>query len=420
MPNTGRTPSLAIYRYKITASYVLDGNKYSIDNENINSLVIDYDFDTNNMPLIYMIANLSSRMVDMIIKNKDKGVFILNIQKATIDSITQDLWKDYINDTFIYFTEEDTSRVNTRNYSENKREKDPKYDDLYREIVIGLMSQKLVNSNMRTVTGMVDCPNMQSLAIYALGNDRPLVIEPFTNNVEIKGLMMPPSNTKAKSLKFLNKISTFYNYDYLYFMDFDRTYLLSREGKLVPRKGDPINTIMITLKDEFDVDNSSDPSIRSDGMYIDTAAKMARINVIGTSVELADYRDDTKMYTNIKSSKTIGGETEMEKYSTSGGVNFAKKTMTVRAPNDNISFITNRERVSNVYISFNKNDLDTSVLTPNKEYRLSTKELYPDKDYDGKYIIRSRKELFYRSSDGGSAEQFICNTQLLLEKSYEG
>ena len=357
-------------------------------------------------------------MIDMIVKNKDTGVFVLNIQKATINSQTSELWEDYINDTFVYFTEEDTSKTATRDYQDDSKDNTIERDDRYKEITIGLLSQKLVNANMRSVSGSIDCADMQSAAIYVIGDKRPLVIEPFTNNKAVTGLELPPVNSKAKGIKYLNSIATFYNYDYLYFMDFDRTYLISRSGKLVARKGDPISTVMITLRDEFDQD-SENISIRADGMYIDNSAKMAKIDVIGTSTEIADYRDRTKAYTDIKSSMTVGGEESMQIFDTNKK-NFVKKTMTVRAPNDNTNLVTNRERVSRIYLSVNKNDLDVSIFTPNKEYQVSTKEIYPDKDYDGKYILRNRRELFYRSTDSGSADQFICNTMLILEKAYEG
>ena len=50
MAITDRTPNLAVYRYRVTASYIVNNKKYPIDMENVKTVVIDYDFDKINMP----------------------------------------------------------------------------------------------------------------------------------------------------------------------------------------------------------------------------------------------------------------------------------------------------------------------------------------------------------------------------------
>ena len=94
MQNTD--PTNSIYRYRASGYYMLGQEKYNIDYTNIRSIVIDHDYDKNNMPLVYLILNISTKLIDTIIKNIERGVFILNIQKCIENSDMPDLWKDYI------------------------------------------------------------------------------------------------------------------------------------------------------------------------------------------------------------------------------------------------------------------------------------------------------------------------------------
>ena len=135
MQNTD--PTNSIYRYRASGYYMLGQEKYNIDYTNIRSIVIDHDYDKNNMPLVYLILNISTKLIDTIIKNIERGVFILNIQKCIENSDMPDLWKDYISDTFIYFAAEDINKTDSRDY-ENANEG---REDIYKELIFGLSMQ---------------------------------------------------------------------------------------------------------------------------------------------------------------------------------------------------------------------------------------------------------------------------------------
>ena len=63
--DTTNYPDSNIYRYKVTAKFILDGEVYDFDTFNIKSVVIDNDFENNNMPLIYMTASIDRKVVDL-------------------------------------------------------------------------------------------------------------------------------------------------------------------------------------------------------------------------------------------------------------------------------------------------------------------------------------------------------------------
>lgn len=398
-----------IYKYRANGYYMVGEDKNVIDYSNIKSIVIDHDYITNNMPLMYIILSLSTKVVDKIVKYKETGEFIINIQKTIDNSDTAELWEDYVNDTFIYFLAEDINKTDSRDYEAANDGR----EDIYKEITVGLLSSNLVNNNKKTVNGILNCNNMASAVAYTVGTDRPLVMEPFENNSSLKRLIMPPKNSVAKCIAYLNSIRTFYNTNYVYYMDYDASYLLSSNGKAVPRKGDKINTVMVVLRNDYD------SASKLQGMYIDELNAFYNIEISANNVEVADYKEKSKSYTKLNYTNTDGSSSSIQVQEKTSTSNFVNKTLQVRVPNDNEGLVLNTEKISRIYISINKTDLDNSVFTINKEYIISADEVYSDSDYSGRYLLRRKRELYFKASGGAADDKFTASTLLVFEKVFE-
>jgi hypothetical protein len=395
-----------VYKYRASAVYVVGQDQYDINYINFKSIVIDHDYRNNNMPLIYAVLRISSKIVDIIVSNKDTGVFILNIQKC-VASDESELWKDYIKDTFIYYTPDDINKTDTRDYAESNEER----ADIYKEITVGLLSQSLVNTNKKVVNGIINT-DMMSAAYYILSS-RPVIIEPFTNNPTLKNVFLPPLNSVAKCIEYLNNYKVFYNSDYIYYMDFDTSYLLSSNGKAIPKKGDTINSVIITLK------NDSDMTSRGQGMVEDENAKCYKIDISASSAQISDNEVNTKSFTSISYTSTDGTNNKSEVESLASDSNVVAKVKNVRVPNNNTGLISNISKsiVNNsIFLSINKNDLDASVFTPNKEYNISADAVYTDGGYSGKYLLIRKRELYFKSTGSGADEQFTMSTLLFFSK----
>lgn len=397
-----------IYRYRASGYYVLGQEKYTLDYTNFDSIVIDYNYDVNNMPILYAILNLSTKLIDIIVKNKDTGVFILTIQKCIENSDMPDLWKDYISTTFLYFTTDDINKTDSRDYENSSEGR----EDIYKEITLGLLAQDLVNNNRRSVNGIINCNSMMGAALYTIGTSRPLVIETFENNAALKSVFLPPRNSIAKSLEYLNGLSTFYNTPYRYFMDYSVSYLLSSRGNKVPKKGDNVNTIMIVLKNDYDTES------KLQGMATDETNGYCQVEIAATNVEVSDYKEKAKLYTKLKFTDTDGKNSEFEVISKSNTSNFSSKAVHVRVPNDNTGLLTNAEKYSMFYMAVNKTDLDASVFTPNKEYQINADEVYEGSGYSGKFLLRRKRELYFKSTGKTADNKLTLSTMLFFEKVY--
>lgn len=84
----------------------------------------------------------------------------------------------------------------------------------------------------------------------------------------------------------------------------------------------------------------------------------------------------------------------------------------IRLPNDNANLLKQMKydlELSAYRLVINKNDLDSLVTTPNKEYCVKNYDTHSDKD--GKFLLARKKEIFIRDDD-----TFTLNTILELKK----
>ena len=101
---------------------------------------------------------------------------------------------------------------------------------------------------------------------------------------------------------------------------------------------------------------------------------------------------------------------------------FKPGTKLIKTRNDNPNQIKNiKSEIETMVnqISFSKPGLDPSVFTPNKEYIINADDVYSGTSYSGKYLLRRKRELYFKSSGTGMNEKFILNTMLLFERVFE-
>lgn len=88
------------------------------------------------------------------------------------------------------------------------------------------------------------------------------------------------------------------------------------------------------------------------------------------------------------------------------------KSLLIRVPNDNTNLLKqlkHQVELSASRISVNKNDLDTTVLTPNKVYTIKNYDTHSKED--GKFLLTKKREIYIRTDD-----TFTLNTILELQK----
>lgn len=395
-------PNTNIYRYTATITFTINDEVYKLPVLNIKSIAIDYDYIGSNMPMILLTLSIDRRLLDKVVQYQNTSTAIFELKRCIINSDMPDLFENYISDKFVYFIDEDINKKDKMDYQGPNEGR----EDLFSEIPVGLLSLDHVNKNKIDVNGIMS--GKLSSMMYYLTKHLSILMEPPENNVIMKELVLPPINSVSKALEYLNSVNVFYSTKYRFFIDFDCSYLISSSGKVVEKQGEDINTIFIEILDISEIEAALQ------GMTVDEEQSMYRFQVPSSDCEITDSCISEKNYTKISATMTSGDRIEGEISNKPSGSIINMKTRTIRIPNKNTglldNFVSSVDR-SSIQLFVQKVDIDSSVLTINKEYIIKADSAYKSEEYNGKYILIKKKELYMKKDD-----TFVLGVILFLEK----
>ena len=388
------SPNQNLYLYKANIRYVLNNETIEIDPLNIKSILIDYDYSALNMPMIFVTLNISQELLDVMIENQNAGTILFDMNRSIGNSDVPDLFTRYISDEFLYFvTEGDNDKLDETQTHQVTT-------------TIGLLSLNCINNNKKSVSGVVSCNQITML--YYLLSHMPVVIEQPRSNKVIENMILPPVNSIAKMLQYLNSVNTFYTTPYSFFIDFDCTYLLSSSGKAVLKNTDKINTILFVLKNEYDDDG------KTIGMKIDSSKSIYEIFIDEDDYEISDDHISEKSFSKVLAANASGEVFKKDIYTSEESVLVNTKYKSIRLMNDNNTLLdnfTSSIKSSSIQFLIEREYIDSSVITPNKEYIIRGDEVYNSEVYDGRYLLTRKRDVFVRDSD-----TFISSTMMMLSK----
>lgn len=400
--DTTNQTNASIYKYTAILKYILGEDVYIIDTMNIKSIAIDSNYKEMNMPMIFITASIDKNVIDLMVQNQESSVMILEVKKCITNSDMPDLYIDYIYDNFIYFIAEDINKNAEADYEGENEDR----DDLYKLTTLGLLSLDHVNKNKKSLNVVLN--GKLSSVLYYLTSHLPIVLEPPTNNVVLTNQFLPPMNSVAKSISYINSLNTLYSTPYRFFIDFYYTYLISSSGKFIKRKGEDIGTVFLTVK------NSYDEGSKVQGMTTNEAQSMYQMEIDANDCELADNHVSDKSYSTVTATSTSGATADSTVTNKSEDSVIVDKTRSVRVSNDNFGLLDNMVsslNASSIQLLVQKVDIDSEVLTVNKEYIIKADEVYNTEDYNGNYLLTRKRELYIRED-----EDFSINVMLLFEK----
>lgn len=388
------SPNQNLYLYKANIRYVLNNETIEIDPLNIKSILIDYDYSALNMPMIFVTLNISQELLDVMIENQNAGTILFDMNRSVGNSDVPELFTRYISDEFLYFvTEGDNDKLDETQTHQVTT-------------TIGLLSLNCINNNKKSISGVVSCNQITML--YYLLSHMPVVIEPPRSNKVIENMILPPVNSIAKMLQYLNSVNTFYTTQYRFFIDFDCTYLLSSSGKAVLKDTDKINTILFVLKNEYDDDG------KTIGMKIDSSKSIYEIFIDEDDYEISDDHISEKSFSKVLAANASGEVFKKDIYTSEESVLVNTKYKSIRLMNDNNTLLdnfTSSIKSSSIQFLIEREYIDSSVITPNKEYIIRGDEVYNSEVYDGRYLLTRKRDVFVRDSD-----TFISSTMMMLSK----
>ena len=294
------------YKAKIVAKWILDKDEYNIETDSISSVLIEHDYDNNNLPLIYLIVNLKSSIYNQMVNNSEnkKSKIYLEIKNYNMNEDNPIGVVD-IKNQFTYFMPKN------QNYEQDiidKASKNNNDESAYIRVAIGLMNQSMLDKNRKNFEDKIfDGINKPTLVYRALKHYKKLCI----NNISATKLpvtMMPPMSTVSEYLDYVDYLYDIYKYGYRFFNDFDCTYLLNERDVYVPNGSGDYSTILINI------DDVGSPEGSNPGLIIDKDAKMYRLEC---NADDTNFNKDKKLANS--SSNVVGIDYKGEKVDISVG-----------------------------------------------------------------------------------------------------
>lgn len=390
------------YRYKVEMTYLNIKRNVNtpIKNECVKMVVIDHNYDINTMPIVYATLKLDKALVDDMIVNANDNLFLVAVYKY--DNLTDDKQEiEVFRDRFTYFLPDDVNKNDSADYNDTNEEEH--LGNTFREVILGLMSIKMINRNKRLIELNTTNSTILDCVGYCLSEFDNVLIEPFTFNDTQDRIIIPPQESVNKALQFLNSLRVFYFTPYRFYQDFKYTYLISSSGIEVPKDDETYSTVLIDIKD------INDRAANDIGVVLNKTSGTYEIPVNYVNTNTYDNTIMNKSKNKLKgfssTSNTVKSLTNNASYSTD-------KTKVIRLNNDNDNMIYNIEaddNSNNVFVYFNKNDLDMDVLTINK--RISINHIGRYQEHNGDYLMSRKRECLLRED-----RTFILISMVNLKK----
>ena len=378
------------YKYDVQASFILGSDSTDINPNHIQYVIIDSNYELIYMPVIYISLSVDSTLYDKIINNEKSGKIYLKIDRYNEYSQNK-LYKNYISGQFTYITS-----TNNANFVEDLS---PEGDtDTYTVVSLALMNMDILNNEKQSFNGIYKDIDQGTLILKAFEGMKSVICPPKYN--PLYGMVMiPPLSSIHKYLNHLYDLCPFYDTNYMFFIDFERAYLLDYSGNYCPCDDGQKENIMLEINSILDEKSYYEGmEERDDGYYI-------YINPAYSNVFM-NKRTDKIMNQLV----FIGDDGEIQKADIDVNISddSAVKQIFVRKNDEFAKLYMNIMNGNAVDVQIMKEDIDPSIFTPNKSFYVTNNK---DHSVDGKYTLKYKKEVIKNISG-----VFKCSVDIGLRK----
>lgn len=380
-----------LFKADISLAFDCNGRREEIDQKKIAYVLIEHNYEIEVLPIIYISLFVSNKLYDDIVKYKDSAKFFLSIKKVNCNGITN-ISKDVISDTFSYIP----STTNP-NFREDLATGDEFIDNAFKRITIGLVSDNMISILRKTFNGIYNNIDQKTLLGIALEGTNCVIETPYTNK-SYSSIIVPPLRSRYKMIKFIFGKDNFYNTRFIYFMDFEKSYLVSKNGNNIDARDGQLSSIIL------DVRSVSEIEAYYDGIEIKNGAYYMYVNPADCKVTL---NQGTNKIVNQLVTVDDDNESEVIDLNIDRGTDSGAKQVFVRTDDPTIK--KSDLELNTVTIELVQQHIDGSIFTPNKSILVNNYGEYSK--YNGKYYMTYKREFFR-----GVAGEFLMSTNVGLKK----
>ena len=376
------------YKASVNSSTIRE----EINPERIRFLMIENVYENINiLPVVYISITLSNDMYTKVVDSNETSKFYIRVRKRNALS-SNSVYKTVFEDVFTYVV----SSTNP-DYSDNLSNNSI---DTYKGVMIGLVSVEMTNLLRKTYNGIYQNINQTSLIKMATDGLSKLVMSPIKYNKLYDQFVLPPITSRYRLLSYLFEQDPFYDSMFTFFMDFNKTYLLPKNGESVDAKDGTPNNIIVNVKDY-----TASEAIK-DGYTIENGAYVVYVN--GTNTNMIINNSISKVTNNIVGYYDTYEDTQNLNIDNNNTADNTTKTTFVRS--NNAAGYRNEIESNSVVLELLKQNLDGEIFEPNKSYSVSN---YGDfAKYNGSYYLAYKREFYYITTNG----EFIISTNVGLKK----
>ena len=346
----------------------------------ISYLMIEHLYDNANiLPVIYLSLNISSKMYTKIVNYNQTSTFSLRITKQNKFSKNA-IEELVVNDIFSY-----VPSTTTANYTEKM---DKAGADTYKSIMVGLVSSTMTNKLRVSFNGVYKNKSVLDMVNIGLKGLTNLVAEPVKYDAIFDQILITPCSTRYAFINQVFKNYPFYDTNFTMYMDFDKTYFLSRTAKPIPAGDNKPTTMVINIKD------ITQPGSLENGYSITNGSYILTVNAIDTEVKVDNA---TEKMINSVIAFSDSNETQNLSIDINPTILGSESEKTTYLRTLNAALVKNEMQSNAVTISILKQNVDSSIFNPNISYTINNFKDYSK--YDGKYYLYYKREIYSQNAN---------------------
>ena len=376
------------FKGKIGLAFVKkDGTRIKIDSKRIVYISITYDYFGKVIPMLIISVSVSTDMYKRLINGQESCKIYLGINGYNVLS-NRSISKQRISGIFKYVPSSSNQpfETNVNNSS---------MDDSYMGITLGLIDENMLVQMRQPFNGVYSDTSMKKLISLAL-NGLQVCYEPIHNDFDYDQIVVPACSTRYQFLNFLFKKDQFYKTYFRFFMDFNRTYLLSQLGKGVKTQDGSITDVII------DIRPITEEVSFKDGFEIKNNAYYIYMNQTNVNVKINSTRGQM--------TNKLVSYSENDNPTTYSFDQEGEKTLYVRSTYDDSSGNIYKEQIDSAKMSLEivKSNIDEHIFQLNYQYSVKFYGNYSK--YNGTYMLSYKRVMYQASED---EFQITCNVGLV-------
>ena len=362
------------YKCNVQLSFINNNRESKIDSNFVKYIMIENLYESRYMPVIYVSVAVTNELYTEILTSEKTGKFLLSIERHNVFSSSA-ISKRYIQGQFTYILP-----TSNPNYTEELIE-EAAADTSYRVITVGLMSMEIMNKVKSSFNGIYGNIDHNTLILKALEGLDMVVKKPLYNPI-FDTIIVPALNSKTKLLQFLYGKCPFYDTNYIFFVDFIKGYLIDLTGESCPANDGTLDTVYI------DINEVTTAESYYEGMDIRDGSYYLYVNPAATNISENKGMDKvSNQYVYVDDDGTV----QAVDLDINNNIDSSIKQTFKRGGQEDSVLEKNIAESNTIVIELVKENIDSTILTPNKEYIINN---YADfADYNGKYTLLYKKEV---------------------------